>query len=236
MSEEEHYSIDYGQQSIDFSVRRRDRKTLAISVLPDLSVQVVSPLECSEDAIKERVQKRARWILAKRRWFAQFHPGEPTRFYVSGETHRYLGKRYRLKIAAGEKVQVRLYGGHFNISGLQLRDSRDIMIAMDNWYREQAVIVFEAQVRGLIEKLGLPESPKIVIRKMNKRWGSVAPSGVMTFNLKLIQAPMECIEYVVAHEVCHLLHFSHTKEFYATLANLMPDWERRKLRLEKIRE
>ena len=236
MLEEERYSIAYGQQSIDFSVRRRDRKTLAISVLPDLSVQVVSPRDCTEDAIKERVRKRARWILAQRRWFIQFRPGEPSRFYVGGETHRYLGKRYRLKIVVGVYAQVRLQGGYFIVSDPKPRDPREIMRFLDDWYRAQAIRIYGNQVGSLIGKLGLPERPKIVVRKMNTRWGSVAPSGVMTFNLKLIQAPMECIEYVVAHEVCHLLYFSHTQEFYATLTKLMPDWERRKLRLEKIWE
>jgi len=236
MTEQERYSVAYGQQSIDFSVRRRDRKTLAISVLPDLSVEVVSPLDCSEDAIREKVRKRARWIMAQRRWFAQFHPGEPSRFFVGGETHRFLGKRYRLKIVFGESAQVRLQGGYFIISDPKPNDSRDLMIMLDSWYRAKAVRLFGELVGVAIGKLGLAEQPKIVVRKMNTRWGSVAPSGVMTFNLKLIQAPMECIEYVVAHEVCHLRHFSHTQEFYAALAKLMPDWERRKLRLEKIWE
>lgn len=233
MLDEKGYYVDYGQRSIEFSIQRRDRKTLAISVLPDLSVWVTAPLDCSEDAIREKVQKRSRWILEKQRWFAQFQSCGLPRFYVGGETHRYLGKRYRLKIVVGLKAHVRLHGGCFIVSGPDTLEPRAIMSALDDWYRKHATRMFGSLVGLLIEKFGLHAKPRIVVRKMKTRWGSVAASGVMTFNIKLIQAPTECIEYVVAHEVCHLVHFGHTQEFYAALSSLMPDWEQRKEHLEK---
>ena len=77
------------------------------------------------------------------------------------------------------------------------------------------------------------EKPKIVIKKLEKRWGSLAKSGTLTLNINLIKAPKECIDYVVTHELCHIQYHDHSRAFYDLLFHKMPDWERRKMKLEK---
>ena len=91
-------SIEYGQSQIEFKLLLVKRKTMEIAVHPDKSVVVKSPLTSSFEAINTRVKKRARWIRRQIEYFSQFDPRKPTRQYVGGESHLYLGRQYRLKI------------------------------------------------------------------------------------------------------------------------------------------
>ena len=92
------WQIEYGQQVIEFSIVRRERKTLEIAVEPDMSVVVAAPLDAPIAAIETKVRRRAAWISRQRRFFAQFLPRTPQRVFISGETHLYLGRQYRLKV------------------------------------------------------------------------------------------------------------------------------------------
>src|SRR5260221_11624934 len=92
------HRLQYGSQSIDFTVTRRKRCSMQISVLPDTSVEVVAPLATSESDIMKRMKKRAGWVCRQVRYFQQYLPRTPERQFVAGETHLYLGRRYRLKV------------------------------------------------------------------------------------------------------------------------------------------
>ena len=90
--------VRYGEHVIAFSVVRRDCKTLEIAVEPDTSVVVVAPHDVPLEAIAERVRKRAAWVRRQQRYFTQFMPRTPKRYFVPGETHLHLGRQYRLKL------------------------------------------------------------------------------------------------------------------------------------------
>ncbi len=107
----ESLNIPYGDGQIAFQLKRRDRRTLAISVNPDASVEVVAPIDATLDKVFEKVRKRASWIQRQQRFFTQFRPRTPERQYVSGETHLYLGRQYKLKVVADIQQQVKLYRG-----------------------------------------------------------------------------------------------------------------------------
>ena len=97
------YAINYGKNTVRFSLIRRERKAIKISVLPDLSIEVVAPPKLSIEKIREKVQQKAKWIFKNLTYFKSFFPKEPPRQYVSGETHRYLGRQYRLKVILRKK-------------------------------------------------------------------------------------------------------------------------------------
>ncbi len=100
------HSLSYGAGELNFALHRRKRKTMAIHVRPDMSVEVVAPLGVDLDRIYERVKKRARWILEKINFFKQFYPKKTERLYEAGETYLYLGEQYRLKIERSVKSNV----------------------------------------------------------------------------------------------------------------------------------
>ena len=232
MSKTQH-TITYAGESIPFHLSYSNRKSIEIAVHPDGLVTVKAPTDTDKNLIKRRVYKRARWIRRQIRYFAQFDPRTPERKFVGGESHLYLGKKYRLKIRQAETDEVLLKHGFFHISTVN-NAPEHIALLLEEWYRSKAQVYFAKVFEECwhpFPKTGV-NKPTLKIRTMKTRWGSLSSKGSMTLNLELIKAPRECIEYVVIHELCHLFHLNHGAEFYNLLDRLLPDWKNRKHKLE----
>ena len=223
----------YGSTVIHYQIVMLPRKSLEIAVHPDQRVIIKAPLGLSQDVIAARVRKRALWITQQLAYFSQFEPRTPARRYVGGESHRYLGRQYRLKIAESDHNQVRLKQGYFCIDTTS-REPEQIKRLIALWYEARASVVlrqiFDDAWEGF-KREGI-HKPCLKRRTMRTRWGSLSSKGYITLNNLLIQAPRACIEYVVIHELCHLLHHNHGPGFYRLLDDSMPDWVQRKQRLE----
>jgi predicted metal-dependent hydrolase len=227
-------SVQYGSTSIEFRVRFATRRTLEISVHPNGEVEVVAPTGTEIVRIQERVKRRARWILRQRNFFRQFHPGVSPRQYLSGETHLYLGRRYRLKVELGTALGVRLTRGILFVNDVKLPSPEHTEELLLSWYRSRAQEIFGEMFETLwLGQPGRSVKPRLQIKAMRTRWGSLSKGGILTLNPELIRAPRECIEYVICHELCHLHHHDHGVGFFKHLARRLPDWEKRKQRLEK---
>lgn len=228
-------SVSYGSRRIDFQVRRVDRKTLAIEVHPDSSVQLIAPENSSLADLKKKVVKRGKWIVKQQAYFETFLPATPKREYVSGETHLYLGKCYILKVEQGNKNSVKLRGGKIEVVDkvLQQEKIKEVLAA---WYYRLAKKRFEIILEQAVRKFALEqiEIPPMEIKRMQKRWGSCTADGKIILNPELIKANSKCIEYVVVHELCHLVIPAHNKDFYRLLEEKMPNWERWKDKLERV--
>jgi hypothetical protein len=214
-------------------LKRSMRRTLSISVLPGGTVEIVAPLAASIATIRKKIEKRAGWIARQRRFFAALRVEHPPRRYRTGATHRYLGRQYRLKVKKASKPDVRLIGAYLHVSSPSARP-RDIESRVSNWMRGKAGEQFArrlAKWKRWCEHLGLPET-RLVLRNMPKRWGSAHQDGRIFLNPELVRAPSSCIDYVIAHEICHLKHPKHDRAFYAELESLCPKWIDTKLRLE----
>lgn len=226
--------VKYGDREIVYAVEFCRRKTLEISVMPDSAVQVRAPQGATLEAIAQKVQKKAPWIVEKQDWFAKFPKAPPPRQYLGGETHLYLGRRYRLKIEKGKERLVKIDGGFIRVVSVDVRPAT-VKKLLDEWLRERAKVQFENVFLACMARFSLSsKSPRLQIRDMKTRWGSLSKGGILTLNTKLIAAPKECIEYVVVHELCHLKYPNHDKKFYRLLETRMPDWEKRKQKLENL--
>ena len=231
-------TLNYGKAVIDYELLRTDRKSVEIAVHPDKSIVVKAPLTAGLDTIQAHIRKKARWIRKQLAYFDQFDPRTPPRRYVGGESHLYLGRQYRLKIREPEQgqqqEQVLLQNGYFIINTVR-NDPTHIKTLMDAWYQEKAQThltqIFQDCWDGF-NRNRLQQQPTLKLQHLEKRWGSLSKSGRLTLNLRLIQTPPECIEYVIIHELCHLLHHHHGPEFYALLERTLPDWAVRKRKLE----
>lgn len=231
------YSVKYGKKTIDFTLERRQRKTLGISVHPDLSVVATAPINTGIKDILKRVKKRASWILKQQEYFKNFRPLEPPREYVSGETHRYLGRQYRLKVIQADKNEVKLKGGFIYVYSRRKTDSDYNAKLVYRWYKDRAGKRFNVTLKKCLDKLRKYEvnEPTVAIKKMKSRWGSCVPKkNKILLNTTLVKAPSHCVEYVIMHELCHLKYPNHNNGFYEFLAIVMPDWEMRKERLEEV--
>lgn len=227
-------SIQFGQRTITYELARSARKTIRVQVHPDGAIRVIAPLLTSEEDIADTVKRKAPWIVKQLRFFEQFRPVTPPRQYRSGETHRYLGRQYRLKVIQG-KPTVQLVAGFIEVHVPNLA-VHSIARMLDNWYRQRADTQFRRILAGVLpqfESYALPE-PQLKIKQMPTRWGSCTPAGVIYLHPDLVKAPSSCIEYVIVHEFCHLVHRPHDRAFYSVLERILPDWKRRKQTLERI--
>jgi len=228
------YTIKYGRKTIKYSILYTDRKTMEIAVHPDTSVFVKAPVDSDISLIGKKIFKRARWILRQQAYFDQFNPRAPDRLYINGETHLYLGRQYRLKLAQGELNTVKLSGGYLHITFRYTSTPEIAKKLLRKWYLNKANVQFKESLDRCWVKfadLGI-NKPKLSIRIMRTRWGSLSDNGTVTLNTNLIRAPKECIDYVVIHELCHLKYRDHSPDFYKLLQLVIPDWENRKHKLE----
>jgi predicted metal-dependent hydrolase len=227
-------SINYGTQEIFFELQRSARKTLAIEVHPDSSVHIIAPEDSSMQDIDKKVEKRASWIIKQQHYFEQFLPRTPECKYVSGETHCYLGKSYLLKVSLGSINQVKLKGGKLEVICKDEIKQETVKKLLAQWYYQHAerkfnILALEAYSRFKEYDFKMP---KIEIRRMSKRWGSCNTVDKITINPEIIKASSKCIEYVLIHEMCHLVISNHTNKFYNILTAVMPTWEKWKDKLE----
>ena len=226
--------VKYGDREIAYAVEFCRRKTLEISVMPDSAVQVRAPQGATLEAIAQKVQKKAPWIVEKQNWFAKFPKAPPPRQYLGGETHLYMGRRYRLKIEKGKERLVKIDGGFIRVVSADIHPAT-IKKILDQWLRARAKAQFEKVFLACLARFSPSSAPvRLQIRDMKTRWGSLSKGGILTLNIKLIAAPKECIEYVVVHELCHLKYPNHDKKFYRLLETRLPDWEKRKQKLENM--
>ncbi len=228
------YNITYGQETLSFDLISSRRRTLQVSVYPDGKIVVKVPEGTSAEEVKKRVLNRRRWIKSKLDYFQQFKPRTPARHYISGETHRYLGKQYRLKVIPHADASVRLTHGRFVVSVKGESSPETVKAMLDRWYAKKARHHFEASFERCwpaFARQGYPR-PTLKLRTMKTRWGSLSSKGTLTLNTRLVCAHGECIDYVLMHELCHLAHPHHGTAFFRLLDQLMPGWSRCKDRLE----
>ena len=230
------HCMQYGEQEIRYEIVRRPRKTLEIAVEPDASVVVAAPEDATLEAIEAKLRKRAAWVTRQQRYFSQFLPRTPERRFVAGETHLYLGRQYRLKVVPHVQEGVKLIRGFIVVQTHRPTRPEVTRELVDAWYRDRAHIKFPERIELCLRLFPDPEAfrPKgLVVRPTRQRWGSMSPAGRLLLNRRLVQAPVDAIDYVITHELCHVAEPHHGPAFFELLDKVMPDWERRKQRLER---
>jgi predicted metal-dependent hydrolase len=229
-------TIAYSDHRFDYTAQFSARATMAITVFPDGAIRVIAPEATSQAEVERRLRKRARWLIRQMQHFEQFRPRAPERRYVGGETHLYLGRQYRLKLHKRAEEEVKLKGAFLHVASPGHREPRAVKRLVSNWYREKGRTRIAERftvIAARFVKMGC-RPPLPIFRSMPRRWGSWTPSGRISLNPDLIRAPIACIDYVITHELIHLIHHNHGQAFYELLETLMPDWRSRKHRLERI--
>jgi predicted metal-dependent hydrolase len=224
-----------GDARIEYSVDRGNRAKARLVVSPQGCIQVRVPHDVPDTWIDAFVTRRRHWIMRQRLYFEQFRPREPNRRFVSGETIRYLGRQYILRVLHTASPNVRMRGRYLDVFVPSHSRAEDIEQAIRGWYRQRALDVFSYRAKlcaSLLRPHGVI-TPPIGVREMRRRWGSCTPLGRILLNPYLVIAPTDCVDYVLVHELCHIRHPCHNEAFYQLLTIVMPDWPRRRKRLER---
>jgi predicted metal-dependent hydrolase len=225
--------VEFGLKRIDFVVSYSARKTIGITITPDMEVLVRAPEIASREKLKSVVLKKAPWILKQQNFFLGFYPKTPLKRFVSGESHLYLGREYSLKVVNALKDDIHFNGKQIIVFKKSKSTAKKVL---NGWYREKAKIKFAEIAEPWIQRFKKHnvEPQNVYLQEMPTRWGSCTPAGKIILNPELIKAPKACIEYVIVHELCHLVHKNHSGKFFGLQKKEMPDWEKWKRKLEAM--
>lgn len=225
--------IEYGKEIIEFELLQEDRKTLSIEVLPTTKIKVKAPENKNRQDIIKKVQNKAKWITKQKRYFADNYKKTDEKKYVSGECFRYLGKQYRLKVIKSDADSVKLKNGYFVVE-YNLKTPAKLI---NKWYKDKALSTYKKEIDKCFQQFIAYkiDKPSLKICKLTKRWGSYNKNNnTITMNIETIKANKACIDYVICHELCHCLYFSHNKQFYTLLESKCKDWNKLKNKLETL--
>lgn len=206
--------------SIEYSIIRRPRrKTLSIVIRSDNRIEVLAPKQLSAARIAGFVQDKSDWIHKKLHFNREIRAAFVPKTFTPGESFHLLGKPYSLQIQQGKRA-VQLCGPNLLVSH-PCPDPDSTGRQITRWYRQQAETHFQQRCEVFAEKIG--KQPRSVgIKSYKSRWGSCHHDGRIYFNWRLIMAPGRVVDYVVAHELCHLHHPDHSREFRARLQSIFP--------------
>ncbi|MBD8069763.1 MULTISPECIES: M48 family metallopeptidase [Bacillaceae] len=234
----ERHQIQYANKTIDFAIQRKNVKNVNLNIKPDMTIEVSANEKVPLTYIYDFVKGKGSWILKHVKHFEDVQPiYQSKREYVSGESFKYLGKQYRLRVQQVEDDEVvKYFRGFIYLLVKETNNYSRKEQLMDNWYREKAIKVFNESMNKLsplVEKYGI-EKPTLTLRMMKARWGSaLTDKNIIQLNTELIKAPKHCIDYVILHELIHFKYNDHSEKFYNMLYTLMPDWEKRKKILDE---
>lgn len=226
--------IHFGKHTIDFELKYSTRKSLGIKVNPDTTVLVTAPHDLSIDKINEVVHKKAMWILNQKSYFFEMNTIDNEIIIKSGYSIYYLGRRYKLVIEKGLKNNVEYKGNLFLITVKNKEKAKEVF---NEWFKHRSIDKILEIAKPLINKFKAIHNDvpnEISFQEMPTRWGSCTVNNKLILNPRLIHTPKRCIEYVIMHELCHLIHKHHNKYFFDLLTLMMPDWEKRKEKLDNF--
>ena len=217
------YHIDTPEGGFSYVIERRPkRRTVGIQVLADGQVVVAAHPLVPHLYVKRLLRAKAAWVQRKLADAAVYHQERNSRGYSEGDVIIYLGREYRLRFAGRSRLDEDAAELHLGIRGEAHREA--VIATLTRWYKRQAKTVLSERTSLLAERLG--KEPTLVgIKSYRSRWGSCHRDGRIYFNWRLVMAPLDVVDYVAAHELCHLLHHNHSPAFWEQVAKLFPDYK-----------
>ena len=205
-------------------ILRTVRKKTASLTIKQGVASIVVPKSLAFDEIEQLVKEKHFWILDK---ISQHNAITPARIrqYVSGESFSYLGRNYRLKVISKGCSTPKLINGRITVYIDETPQPQHfIRKALVRWYEQKAMLKIHEKVERYQKVIGV-QAQKIRIKQYKSRWGSCNAYGDLTFNTSIIMAPHSIIDYVVVHELCHLIHQNHSPAFWQTVERFMPNYK-----------
>lgn len=205
---------------VSYTIKRSPRRR-AISILVDEEgLRVGAPWEATQTAIERLLRRHSAWVLRK---LAEWEVRRaPARRWTDGEPLMLLGEAFTLRLVSGT-VPVHLRRPHLYVGVDSARDA-PVARKVHDWLHAQALACFEERVAHYCRALAIAQRPQVLLSSARTRWGSCHASGRIHLNWRLVQMPAQLLDYVVAHEVAHLIEMNHSPRFWRIVAELVPDY------------
>jgi len=206
-------------------VKRTNRKKTASIKIEQGVVQVIVPKNLPQKEIDDLLKQKSDWIR-KKLIIQQSVPVSKPKEFVSGESFTYLGRNYRLKVLTGQLQPVKLKQGYLQVTVPveQKSDQALIRKLLQDWYLDRASEKLEQKTVKYAQQIGVQPS-KIRVREYKSRWGSCSVRGEVSYNWRIIISPNPVVDYVVVHELCHLIHHNHSKQYWNQVRSIVPDYQ-----------
>ena len=206
-------------------VRTERKRSASIRLEGDL-VKVSVPKTLSDDRVRELVNKRTTWIKTKLQEQSE-RPIVKPKEYVSGESFPYLGKHYRLKVITGNAASLKLKSGYLQatVEETDANAQSTTQSLLLNWYLTHAEKRLTEKTQRWAEIIGV-EPNTVSVKGYKSRWGSCSIQGDISYNWRIILAPHHIVDYVIIHELCHMLEHNHSARFWSHVEQYAPDWRR----------
>jgi len=213
-------------KDIEYTLRRSRRKTASIYVERDGHVSVLVPEELDESQVEDLLESKRKWIYRNLAEWEDLNATRVQREFVNGEGFLYLGRSYRLKVVDDQEQPLMLKDGYFCLlsNNGHLPDAE---AAFKKFYREKGRIRIPERVAFYQDRMGVSSRTSKVMELKN-RWASCTPDGNLNFHWKCMMAPQSVIDYIVVHELAHLIHPNHTQAFWNEVDKVLPDYSERK--------
>ncbi|MGI6251202.1 MAG: M48 family metallopeptidase [Anaerolineaceae bacterium] len=216
---------------MDYEVIFSRRKRLSLSVLPGGNLVVRAPLRTRQAVIAQFVNDNRDWIAKARQKMSQLPPPpEPLRF-TEGAEIPYLGRRFPLRFACKVPGGLRFAASAF--FEMQTNQAKRGEALLERFYREETRCLAGQMIARYAPRWQL-QPKQVRVSSAQRRWGSCSAKGVVNFSYRLAMLPLDCIEYVVVHELAHLRHHNHSASFWALVAEMMPSFKERQEKIKKI--
>ena len=207
---------------------RTNRKRSASIQLDGVGIKIRIPKTLSDKRINALIVKRSKWIQQKLKEAALSPPVEP-KAYVHGENFLYLGQDYQLSVLSGQKQTTELKGNFLEVT-IADKDKNhpdSIRSMLIRWYKQQAEVLLVEKTRAYAGLIGV-EPQSIVVKDYKSRWGSCSINGDISYNWRIIMAPDHIVDYVVVHELCHLLEHNHSSRYWQHVERYVSDYKQRR--------
>lgn len=226
--------IKIQNKTLEYAIVRSSRKSIGLEVSPGNGLLIRAPERVSRKRIKQVIRDKAPWILKKLEEVKEIKPEPEPLEFVTGEKIPYLGDYYNIlikEVQGCKKPEIVLNNEYFSITinnTVEREERRQIVRdALVSWYKKQARLVINKRITIYQDKIGR-KPVRVRIKNQKKRWGSCSSKGNLNFNWRLIMGPISVLDYLLAHELAHLVHPNHSKEYWKLIRSIMPEYQESK--------
>jgi predicted metal-dependent hydrolase len=218
-----------------YDLIKQDRKTLSLTVTPDLQICVKCPHKADDERVELFLKRKWFWLEKQLNFFGKYQRKVYKKEYVSGESFHYLGRQHQLVVKRSSENKVALLRGVLLVHTTRtVADGNYTKKLISEWHEERVNQIFNERFEEMKKRFDYKNMPRLGLRDMKRRWGSFVNNDKIILNPKLIHVSKDCIDYVIVHELCHMKYKIHDKKFFNFLYEKYPKWEKVKEKLEAM--